>query len=127
VQTSRGARSAITTIYYLLEQNQFSHWHVIDSDEVWHFYAGASIEVLGYDPQTKQLERHILGDPLNGGGSVAVIPAGHWQAARALNGFVLMGCTVSPGFEFSEFHFVSAPPEQADHFMGVLAPFAELI
>jgi uncharacterized protein len=127
VQTPRGERSALTKIYYLLEQNQFSRWHVIDSDEVWHFYTGAEIEVFSYDPQTTILQRHILGSPLDGRESVAVIPAGHWQAARTIDGFALVGCSVAPGFEFSEFRFVSAMPEHAEHFSGLMAPFADLL
>lgn len=127
VQTPRGDRSALTKIYYLLEKNQFSRWHVIDSDEVWHFYAGSNIEVLSYDPQSQFLQQHVLGNPIDGHESVAVIPVGHWQAARVTDGFALVGCSVAPGFEFSEFRFVSALPECANHFDGALAPFLNLL
>ncbi len=127
VQTPRGERSALTKIYYLLEQNQFSRWHVIDSDEVWHFYGGSPLELLSYDPQARQLQRHVLGNPLDGRDSVAVIPAGHWQAARTMDGFALTGCTVAPGFEFREFRFVSGLPDYHDHFADLLAAFAELL
>ncbi len=127
VQTPRGERSALTKIYYLLQQSQFSRWHVIDSDEVWHFYAGTALELLSYDPQARQLQRHILGNPLEGRECIAVIPAGHWQAARAVDGFALTGCTVAPGFEFSEFRFVSGLPEHRAHFTDTLAAFAELL
>jgi len=127
VQTPRGERSALTQIYYLLEQNQFSRWHVIDSEEVWHFYAGAPLELLSYDPQSQLLQQYVLGNPIDGYESVAVIPAGHWQAARATEGFALLGCSVAPGFEFSEFRFVSALPEHVAHFEGALSSFAGLL
>ncbi len=127
VETPRGTRSALTKIYYLLEPGQFSRWHVIDSDEIWHFYAGGTLELLAYDPQARQIERSLLGNPLDGHGSVAVIPAGHWQAARVLDGFALVGCSVAPGFEFSEFRFVAALPEHGAHFSGELASLASLL
>ncbi|MBS1170698.1 MAG: hypothetical protein H6R01_1616 [Burkholderiaceae bacterium] len=126
VETPRGTRSALTQIYYLLEPGQFSRWHVIDSDEIWHFYAGGTLELFGYDPVTQQQERHLLGHALEGRESVAVIKAGDWQAARVLDGFALVGCSVAPGFEFSEFRFVSALPGHATHFAGEQSPLAAL-
>jgi predicted cupin superfamily sugar epimerase len=61
VETARGSRSAITTIYYLLERHQLSRWHVVQADELWHFYAGAPLELLEYDPTTRRLTPHVLG------------------------------------------------------------------
>ena len=122
VETARGPRSAITTIYYLLERHQLSRWHVVQADELWHFYAGAPLELLEYDPTTRKLVRHELSET-----SVAVIAAGVWQAARSLGEYSLVGCTVGPGFEFSDFQFTSDLPSHADHFKGDLAPFASLL
>ena len=127
VETPRGTRSALTQIYYLLEPGQFSRWHVIESDEIWHFYAGGTLELFSYDPQTRQIERSLLGNPLDGHGSVAVIKAGNWQAARVTDGFALVGCSVAPGFEFSEFRFVSGLPDHQTHFSGDLALLAPLL
>jgi hypothetical protein len=62
VETARGSRSALTTIYYLLEQNQLSRWHVVQADEIWHFYAGAPLELVAYAPSTRAVERRVLGD-----------------------------------------------------------------
>lgn len=131
VQTARGSRSAITTIYYLLERHQLSRWHVVQADELWHFYGGAPLELLEYDPTTRKLTRHLLGHvdtaPAAGGTSVAVIPAGVWQAARSAGEYSLVGCTVGPGFEFADFQFTSSLPSHAEHFAGELAPFASLL
>ena len=147
VETPRGSRSALTTIYYLLEQNQLSRWHVVQADEIWHFYAGAPLELVAYAPASRTVERHVLGDvgaagaiaehgvagtaggPAAAAGviSVSVIPTGVWQAARSLGEYSLVGCTVGPGFEFADFQFVSALPSHADHFRGDLAPFACLL
>ncbi len=63
VTTARGARSALTTIYYLLERHQLSRWHVVQSDEVWHFYAGAPLELIVYDPATRACKPMVLDTP----------------------------------------------------------------
>jgi hypothetical protein len=64
VTTGRGPRSALTTIYYLLEQCQLSRWHVVESAEVWHFYGGAPLELLAYDPKVRALRRTVLASPV---------------------------------------------------------------
>ena len=143
VDTPRGPRAALTTIYYLLEQSQLSRWHVVQADELWHFYAGSPLELLAYTPTTRKFERHVLGhvsapdagvaagshreNVAAGATSVSVIPTGVWQAARSLGEFSLVGCTVGPGFEFADFEFVSALGSHSEHFKGDLAPFANLL
>src|SRR5580658_10179701 len=106
-ETSPGeTRSASTAIYYLLCDGAHSAWHRIRSDEVWHFYAGAPLDVHVLD-QDGKLTTHRLGNPLRDPGTVfqAVVPAGLWFAAECEDpaAFALVGCTVAPGFEFSEF------------------------
>jgi uncharacterized protein len=113
VQTFRdapqGGRGYSTAIYYLLEAGQRSHWHrVIDAAEVWHFYDGAPLE-LRLSPDGRACATQILGLDLAGGQRPQVIvPANHWQAARSLGAWTLVGCTVAPGFEFASFEM--APP-----------------
>lgn len=101
------ARSASTAIYYLLCNGAHSAWHRIRSDEVWHFYAGAPLEVYVLDAVTRALVTHRLGNALDHPGTTfqAVVRAGDWFAARCTDPstFALVGCTVAPGFEFSEF------------------------
>jgi uncharacterized protein len=127
VQTRRGLRSALTTIHYLLEHRQLSRWHVVESAEIWHFYDGAPLELLAYDPVTRTLARHVLGDVSQGNEPVAVIEAGVWQAARSRGEFSLVGCTVGPGFEFEDFRFVNAMSAYAAHFTGALAELVDLL
>jgi uncharacterized protein len=124
VETERGPRAALTTIYYLLEQGQLSRWHVVESDEVWHFYSGAPLELLAYEPRSRALRRSVLG---TNGESIGVIEAGVWQAARSLGTYSLVGCTVGPGFEFADFRFVSEIVGHAAHFEGELARYAGLL
>ena len=124
VDTERGPRSALTTIYYLLEQGQLSRWHVVESDEVWHFYGGAPLELLAYEPRLRVLRRNVLGANSE---SIGVIEAGVWQAARSLGAYSLVGCTVGPGFEFADFRFVAALAGHAAHFEGELARYTGLL
>jgi len=127
VQTARGDRSAITTIYYLLERNQIARWHVVEADEIWHFYEGSPLELLAYDPEARLLVRHVLGDTKYDHERVAVIRKGFWQAARSLGHFSLVGCSVGPGFDFEDFRFVASLSQHRTHFEVELAPFAPLL
>ncbi|MGF6766687.1 putative cupin superfamily sugar epimerase [Paraburkholderia sp. GAS33] len=126
-------RSASTAIYYLLCDGAHSAWHRIKSDEVWHFYAGEPLLVHVLD-ENGQLVTHQLGNALTHPGTVfqAVVPAGLWFAAECADPatFALVGCTVAPGFEFSEFELAdvdalrSAYPAQAE-FITRLGPTAQ--
>jgi uncharacterized protein len=127
VQTRRGLRSALTTIHYLLEQQQLSRWHVVESAEIWHFYDGAPLELFEYVPATRHLARHVLGHVREGNESVVVVEAGVWQAARSRGELSLLGCTVGPGFEFEDFRFVTALASHQAHFTGELAGLAHLL
>lgn len=127
VQRGEQSRSATTAIYYLLERQQLSRWHVVDADEIWHFYAGAPLELLAYDPASRQLVRHVLSTPGAGSTPIGVIPAGVWQAARSLGEYSLVGCTVSPGFEFTGFRFTADLPEHRVHFLGEMTQYEALL
>ncbi|OWV71596.1 cupin [Rhizobium sp. R634] len=107
--TSGGARGHSTAIYYLLTAGQRSHWHrVHDAAEVWHYYAGAPLALHRSEDGTTS-ETLMLGTSLSAGERPqAIIPANWWQSAETLGDFTLVGCTVSPGFEFSSFEM--APP-----------------
>jgi len=100
-----GNRSASTAIYFLLAEKDFSAFHRIASDELWHFYAGSALIVYVVDPEGNCSELH-LGDGFEAGEVFqAVVKAGCWFASRLKNpgGFALVGCTVAPGFDFADF------------------------
>jgi uncharacterized protein len=100
-----GARAVSTAIYFLLEGENFSAFHRLHSDEMWHFYAGSPLVVhvidpagdyssilLGTNPEAKQVFQ-------------AVVMAGCWFASEVQDdkSWTLVGCTVAPGFEFEDF------------------------
>ncbi|REG59961.1 hypothetical protein B0G80_2737 [Paraburkholderia sp. BL6669N2] len=115
---SAQTRSASTAIYYLLCDGAHSAWHRIKSDEVWHFYAGEPLNVHVLD-ETGALVTHKLGNALTHPDAVfqAVVPAGLWFAAECADpaAFALVGCTVAPGFEFSEFELADVDALKARH------------
>ena len=121
------ARSALTSIYYLLERQQWSRWHVVDADEVWHFYGGAALDLYAYNPASRQLVHSKLTALGDGGEPAGVVPAGVWQAARSQGDYSLVGCSVGPGFEYSGFRFVASLPDHAGHFHGELGALRELL
>ncbi|HTY92252.1 MAG TPA: cupin domain-containing protein [Steroidobacteraceae bacterium] len=127
VQAPQGRRSAVTSIYYLLEQARACPWHVVESDEIWHFYHGGPCELLSYDPGTGRLVRHRLDSVGTDGVQVAVIPAGSWQAAHSLGEYTLVGCTVSPGYENQDFRWVRELPDYRRHFMADMAALADFL
>jgi uncharacterized protein len=99
-----GARSFSTGIYFLLRSQDFSAFHRIHSDEMWHFYAGSSLTIYVLDGDS--LGTHRLGLAIEEGERPqVVIPAGKWFAARVNHpdSYVLAGCTVAPGFDFKDF------------------------
>src|SRR6516162_11803701 len=127
VQTTRGVRSAITMIYYLLERSQIARWHVVDADEIWHFYEGSPLELLAYDTQARKIVRSVLSHTNEDHEPVAVIRRGLWQAARSLGEFSLVGCSVGPGFQFEDCQLVATIPGHQAHFAGELARFTALL
>ena len=100
-----GSRSVGTCIYYLLEPNTFSEIHRVASDEIFHFYLGDPVEMLQLWPDGSG-KRVLIGTDIERGmAPQLVVPHGVWQGARLVAGgeFALMGCTVSPGFDYADY------------------------
>ncbi|HLG89360.1 MAG TPA: cupin domain-containing protein [Alphaproteobacteria bacterium] len=103
-----GDRGTGTAIYYLLREGEVSAWHRVDAAEIWHFYAGAPLE-LGISRDGLERTAMILGADIQAGQRPQlVVPQHAWQRARSLGAWTLVGCTVSPAFEFSGFEMAPA-------------------
>ena len=100
---SQELRAALTTIYFLLIEGEHGAWHRVTSDEAWHFYEGAPIELLLASPSAETMQCRRLGPVSVAMQPIEVVPAGWWQAARTLGSYSLAGCSVGPGFEFDDF------------------------
>jgi uncharacterized protein len=100
-----GKRNYSTCIYFLLTSDSFSALHRIKQDEIWHFYDGSPIKLHVISESGTHTEYIIGNDIANGQVPQLVVPGRHWFGAEVLNknGYSLVGCTVSPGFNFEDF------------------------
>jgi predicted cupin superfamily sugar epimerase len=100
-----GDRAASTAIYFLLEGENFSAFHRLRSDEVWHFYAGSTLVVHVIEPEGKYFRIQLGRNADRGEVFQAVVRAGCWFASHVEDwkSFAVVGCTVAPGFEFADF------------------------
>jgi predicted cupin superfamily sugar epimerase len=104
VEDNRNGRASGTCIYFLLQADERSHWHRVDAAEIWHHYAGAPLILSMSETAEGPAQSHILGPQLESGQSPQlIVPPHYWQSARSTGAFSLVGCTVSPGFEFDGF------------------------
>jgi predicted cupin superfamily sugar epimerase len=117
-----GPRRTSTAIYYLLEPATFSEMHVLQSDEIFHHYAGGAVDMLQLFADGTS-SRVVLGKNLSAGERPqVVVPRGVWQGSRlsVAEGWALLGCTVSPGFEFADYRsgtaseLVAGWPDEAE-------------
>ena len=105
-------RPSGTCIYFLLRDGGASHWHHVDAVEIWHYYAGAPLTLRIAAQDNGPATAHQLGpDLIAGQAPQIIVPQGHWQAAQTTGDWTLVGCTVSPGFQFSGF---TLAPEDFD-------------
>ena len=100
-----GERPSASAILYLLAGGEASHWHRVDAAEIWQYSAGDPLELRMWAGEGAAVEIHRLGDGTTDDAGVpqVVVPAGAWQAARPLGAWTLVGCIVSPAFEFAGF------------------------
>lgn len=104
-----GDHAFTTSIYFLLTDAQFSAFHRLKSDEIWHFYGGTSLTlyIINPDGELKQIQ---LGNRFeNGEHFQVIVEANQWFAAKVNqpNSYALVGCTVAPGFDFSDFELAN--------------------
>jgi hypothetical protein len=106
----KDSRNYSTAIYFLLEQGNFSAFHRIQSDECWHFYAGGRLHIHVIHENGHLETIHLGADTKNGETFQFVVPGGCWFAAEPATGtiFSFVGCTVAPGFDFSDFELANA-------------------
>lgn len=103
-----GTRNLTTSIYFLLEGAQLSHLHQLKSDEIWYYHQGSGAKIHLFDEQG--YHTRVLGPRIQDGEALQVlIPAGTIFGAEVIDqDFVLMGCVVTPGFDFKDFRLVEA-------------------
>ena len=97
-------RPSGTSIYFLLQAGERSHWHAVDATEIWHYYAGAPLLLHLSATDVGPATTHTLSpDFAKGHAPQLIVPKDHWQAAETTGEYTLVGCTVSPAFQFEGF------------------------
>ena len=102
-----GERSICTAIYYLLRSGERSRWHRVDATEIWHWYAGGPLGLSLWEDSKPKRDHRLGADFAVGERPQLIIPPNVWQTAEPLGPWTLVGCTVSPGFEFSGFEMAA--------------------
>jgi len=124
VSTQDGTiRSALTHIYFSLKPGEVSRFHKVASDEIWNLYQGPGLNLYTWDGTNTPPECIILSTSNNC--FCCVIPAGTWQAAEPILDTVLMGCSVAPGFEFSDFTLIDPISEDAQLLISIAPEMAK--
>ncbi len=119
--------AAATSIYFLLAGDEVSRWHRVSSDEIWHFYEGAPLELLQLTPAGADLDRIVLGPVGDRQRPVHCVPANHWQAARSRGAYSLVGCTVAPPFRFADFALLKDVPPLAETIVRMHPAVAQFV
>ena len=125
LEDQRTARSALTTIYFLLTKGQYGRWHRIASDEAWHFYEGDPLEIYWIDNQDV-VHQEVLGTGSSNVHPMCLVPAGCWQAAKPLGEYSFLGTDVAPGFEFQDFEMLPDGSLVLERIKSLRADLAEL-
>ena len=105
-------RSCATHIYYSLQSGMYSKFHKVKHDEIWNLYDGEGLKLHVYDAKNNTVEEKILSK--KDFDFHTVVRGDLWQAAEPIGDYVLVGCTVAPGWEFEDEEYLCDRPEVAD-------------
>ncbi len=108
-----GERPALSVIDYLLPAREYSRWHQVDADELWHHVEGAPLTLYRLSADFAEAETVVLSDSADSGLPATVVPAGWWQAAQTNGAYTLVTCAVAPSFRFSGFRILADDPAAA--------------
>ncbi len=104
-----GDRSFSTSIYFLLSSDEFSAFHRIKQDEIWHFYDGSPLTIHIIDEEGNYFDL-LLGKEFSENESLQVVVKAGCLFGASLkeeNSYSLVGCSVAPGFDFDDFEMPS--------------------
>ena len=109
-----------TSIYFLLTIESVSNFHRLKSDELWHFHQGGVARIHFISPEGEYYHKDIGADFEKGETLQVIIPKNSWFAAEVITGdFILVGCTVAPGFEFQDFELADSMNCHIEVFGGI--------
>lgn len=126
VTTQEGkVRPPLTHIYFSLLPGEVSRFHQVASDEVWNLYQGEGVYLYIWDGSDVPPERITISRSSNQ--FCHVVEAGLWQAAEPINGEILAGCSVAPGFEFSDFKLMAPESIEGQQLRAVAPDMSRLL
>ena len=125
VYTQKGERPALTHIYFSLRAGEVSRFHKVASDEIWNLYRGAGLNLYTWDRPERPPVCNILS--VHNNCFCYVVPAGTWQAAEPIANEVLVGCSVAPGFEYSDFTLIEPDSEIAKSLISLSPEMARFV
>ena len=98
-------RHHYSSIYFLLKKNNFSAFHKLKTDEIWHFYSGSRLLIYIIESKDKITKIKLGSDHKSEDKFQALVKNGKWFAAEVEDNksYSLVGCTLSPGFDFEDF------------------------
>ena len=102
-------RSSATHIYYYLSRGMHSKFHKVKHDEIWNLYDGEGVKLYIYDDKVNKVGEKILSK--QNFNFHTVVLNNLWQAAEPIGDYVLVGCTVTPGWELEDEEYLSDHPE----------------
>ena len=102
-ESFRDKDNNVSLIYYLLKKNQRSHWHRLKKNEILHFYLGDPMSVYISEDGSKSTSKFLGANIIGGQKMHLIVKAGSWFSMKSNGNFSLIGCTVAPGFEYSDF------------------------
>ncbi len=119
------ARCALSHIYFSLNQDEKSCFHKVDSDEIWNLYQGIGLYLYLWDGTDSPPQRITISPEENQ--FCYVVPSGVWQAAMPIEGKILVGCSVAPGFEFSGFELLKSDSKKAELLLSIAPDLRNLV
>ena len=118
-------RSSATHIYYYLQRGMYSKFHKVKHDEIWNLYDGEGVKLHVYDDKNNKVDEQILSKSHLK--FHTVVNGDLWQAAEPIGDFVLVGCTVAPGWELEDEAYLSDYPEIMDKLIALRSDLQCLI
>ena len=118
-------KSALTHIYFSLNPKEVSRFHKVTSDEIWNLYQGEGLQLFLWDETDAPPQCVTLS--ANENCFCHVVPAGIWQAAAPISETVLVGCSVAPGFEFSDFTLMVHESQEAQKLVSLAPELARYV
>ena len=119
------ARSSATHIYYFLSSGMYSIFHKVKHDEIWNLYDGEGVRLYIFDDRNNTVVEQILSN--RDFTFHAVVQGDLWQAAEPIGDYVLVGCTVAPGWEFEDEEFLSDHPESIEKMIKLRPDLKRLV